>query len=91
MAKRIQRGSPVELIREQAIGGLRTARLDLQSPDVAFPQKRAGNWKPDGRVERARLRRDYLESEPAQRIKQLCELSRFMSRVAEAGSSRRRG
>jgi hypothetical protein len=51
--------------------------------------KRVGNWSPDGEAERARLRRDYLELEPAQRVKQVCELSRFMSRVAEAGRRQR--
>jgi hypothetical protein len=92
MAKRIQSGPPVQHARERPDrGSLRAARLELQFPDVASPQKRAGNWNPDGRVEQARLRRDYLESEPAQRIKQVCELSRFMSRVAAAGSSQRRG
>jgi hypothetical protein len=48
-----------------------------------------GNWTPDGKVERDRLRRDYIELEPAQRVKQVFELSRFMSRVAEAGRRRR--
>lgn len=52
-------------------------------------RRRVGNWAPDGEAERARLRRDYLELEPAQRIKQVCELSRFMSRVAEAGRRQR--
>jgi hypothetical protein len=51
--------------------------------------KRVGNWSPNGEVERARLRRDYLELEPAERVKQVCELSRFMSRVAEAGRRQR--
>jgi len=52
---------------------------------MAAGRTRVGNWTPHGEVERARLRRDYLELEPAQRMKQVCELSRFMSRVAEAG------
>lgn len=52
-------------------------------------RRRVGNWTPDGEAGRARLRRDYLELEPAQRIKQVCELSRFMSRVAEAGRRQR--
>jgi hypothetical protein len=52
-------------------------------------QERVGNWSPDGKAERARLRRDYLELAPAERIKQVCELSRFMSRVAEAGHRQR--
>ncbi len=34
-----------------------------------------------GGPERARLRRDYLELGPGERIKQVSELSRFMSRV----------
>jgi len=51
--------------------------------------KRIGNWSPDGEAERARLRRDYLELSPAQRMKQVCDLSRFMSRVAEAGRRQR--
>jgi hypothetical protein len=51
--------------------------------------KRIGNWSPDGEVERRRLRRDYLELDPAQRMKQVCDLSRFMSRVAEAGRRQR--
>jgi len=51
------------------------------------PGKRIGNWSSDGEAERARLRRDYLELDPAQRMKQVCDLSRFMSRVAEAGPS----
>jgi hypothetical protein len=52
---------------------------------AAASGKRIGNWSPGGEVERARLRRDYLELDPAQRMKQVCDLSRFMSRVAEAG------
>lgn len=56
---------------------------------MAVERSRIGNWTPDGTAERDRLRRDYLELEPAQRIKQVSELSRFMSRVAEAGRSRR--
>jgi hypothetical protein len=51
--------------------------------------KPAGNWTPDGRAERARLQRDYLELTPAERTKQVFELSRFMSRVAEAGRRQR--
>lgn len=51
--------------------------------------RRVGNWSPDGEAERARLRRDYLELAPAQRMKQVCDLSRFMSRVAEAGRRQR--
>ncbi|HEX5989705.1 MAG TPA: hypothetical protein VFY75_05795 [Solirubrobacterales bacterium] len=51
--------------------------------------KRIGNWTPDGKPERAALRRDFLELTPAQRAEQVFELSRFMSRVAEAGRQRR--
>jgi hypothetical protein len=56
---------------------------------MATTRQRVGNWRPDGEAERARLRRDYTELEPAQRLKQVCELSRFMSRMAEAGRTRR--
>jgi hypothetical protein len=56
---------------------------------MAVRRERIGNWSPDGKAERARLRRDYLELAPAERIKQVCELSRFMSRVAEAGRRQR--
>ena len=55
----------------------------------SMPRKRVGNWSPDGEGERARLRRDYLELAPAQRMKQVCDLSRFMSRVAKAGRRQR--
>jgi hypothetical protein len=53
--------------------------------------KRIGNWTPDGKVERARLRRDYLELSGGERMKQVFELSRFMSRVAAAGRRARGG
>jgi hypothetical protein len=49
-----------------------------------------GNWTPDGKAERAALRRDFHELTPAQRAEQAMELSRFMSHVAEAGRRRRR-
>jgi hypothetical protein len=52
---------------------------------------RKGNWTPDGRVERAALRRDYLELTPAQRVEQVFELSRFMSQIADAGRRKRVG
>lgn len=48
-------------------------------------KKPTGNWTPDGRPERAALRRDYIELTPSQRVEQVFELSRFMSQVAEAG------
>lgn len=51
--------------------------------------KRTGNWTPDGKAERAALRRDYVELTPSERAEQVMELSRFMSRVAEAGHRRR--
>jgi len=51
--------------------------------------ERIGNWSPDGKAERAALQRDYRELTPAQRVEQVFELSRFMSRVAEAGRRRR--
>ncbi|HEX3733981.1 MAG TPA: hypothetical protein VHU86_02385 [Solirubrobacterales bacterium] len=56
---------------------------------MSATQRRVGNWSPDGKAERERLRRDYQELEPAQRVKQVCDLSRFMSRVAEAGRRQR--
>lgn len=43
---------------------------------------------PDGKAERAALQRDYRELTLAQRAEQVFELSRFMSRVAEAGRQR---
>jgi hypothetical protein len=48
-----------------------------------------GNWSPDKKAERAALRRDFRELTPAQRAEQVMELSRFMSRLAEAGRRRR--
>lgn len=51
--------------------------------------KRKGNWTPDGRAERAALRRDYVELTPAQRVEQVFELSKLMARVADAGRHRR--
>jgi len=51
--------------------------------------KRTGNWTPDGKAERAALRREYKELTPAQRMEQVFELSRFMSQVAEAGHRQR--
>jgi hypothetical protein len=50
--------------------------------------KPTGNWSPDGEADRAALRRDYTELTPAQRVAQVFELSRFMSRVADAGRKR---
>jgi len=51
--------------------------------------KRIGNWTPEGKAERAALRRDYTELTPAQRTKQVFELSRFMTRMAESGHRQR--
>jgi len=53
------------------------------------PAKRTGNWTPEGRAERAALQRDYTSLTPAQRLEQVFELSRFMSRVAESGQRQR--
>jgi hypothetical protein len=53
------------------------------------PTKPIGNWTPEGKAERAALRRDYLDLTPAQRVAQVFELSKFMSRVAEAGRRER--
>jgi len=50
---------------------------------------RAGNWTPEGIAEKAAARRDFHELTPAQRVEQVFELSRFMSRVAEAGRRQR--
>lgn len=60
--------------------------LPLYREDVK--PKLTGNWTPDGKAERVRLRRDYLELTPEQRMKQVFELSRFMSRVSRAGHQR---
>jgi hypothetical protein len=53
------------------------------------PTRRIGNWTPDGKAERAALRRDYRELTPAQRTEQVFELSRFMSRIADSGRRQR--
>jgi hypothetical protein len=50
--------------------------------------KRTGNWTPDGKAERAALQRDFRELTLEQRMKQVFELSKFLSRVAEAGRQR---
>lgn len=44
-----------------------------------------GNWTPEGAAERVAFRRDFRELEPGQRVEQVFELSRFLSRLAEAG------
>lgn len=54
-------------------------------------RKVTGNWTPEGKAERAALRRDYLELTPSQRVVQVFELSRFMSRVSQAGLRQRSG
>jgi hypothetical protein len=51
--------------------------------------KRSGNWTPEGKAERAALRRDYTELTPAQRVEQVFDLSKFLSQVAEAGRRQR--
>ncbi len=64
----------------------------LVGPRYDLPVKKtqlSGNWSPDGKAERAALRRDFRELTPAQRAEQVMELSRFMSHVAEAGRRRR--
>jgi hypothetical protein len=48
-----------------------------------------GNWTPDGRADRAALRRDYLDLTPAKRVEQVFELSKFMAEVADAGRHKR--
>jgi len=66
--------------------------LRPRTPRYDHPVKkgeRIGNWSPEGKAERAALQRDYRELTPAQRAEQVFELSRFMSRVAEAGRRRR--
>jgi hypothetical protein len=57
--------------------------VDVKSP------KRSGNWTPDGVVERAALRREYLELTPAERVEQVSELSRVLTQLAEAGRRQR--
>lgn len=52
---------------------------------------RKGNWTPDGRADRAALRREYEELTPAQRVEQVFELSKLMVGVADAGRRRRLG
>jgi hypothetical protein len=47
--------------------------------------RRIGNWPPEGKAERAALRRDYLQLTPPQRIEEVFEPSPFISQVAEAG------
>ncbi|HEX6688780.1 MAG TPA: hypothetical protein VF085_08965 [Solirubrobacterales bacterium] len=53
------------------------------------PPKRTGNWTPEGKAERAAIRRDFLDLTPAQRAEQVFELSKFMTQVADAGRRRR--
>lgn len=66
---------------------LEDSRLRYRNPVSSM--KRTGNWSADGKVERAALRRDFLELTPAQRAEQVFELSRFMTQVAAAGRRRR--
>jgi hypothetical protein len=53
------------------------------------PITRKGNWTPDGRADRASLRRDFAELTPIQRVEQVFELSKFMAEVADTGRRRR--
>jgi hypothetical protein len=50
---------------------------------------RVGNWTPDGKLERARLREDYENLTPEQRVSEVIELSRFMAKIAAAGRKSR--
>lgn len=68
------------------LGSLTSTTIDC----VATKARRVGNWTPTGEAERDRLRRDYLELNGEQRIKQVSKLSRFMSRMVDAGQRARR-
>jgi len=50
--------------------------------------KLAGNWTPEGKAERAALRRDYLELTAGQRVEQAIVLSRELTRLAARGLAR---
>ena len=76
---------PLKRTWKEGIGETYRWRYDLSVGSA----KRSGNWSPDGKAERAARRRDFRELTPAQRMEQVFELSRFMSRVAEAGRQRR--
>lgn len=52
------------------------------------PVKRTGNWTPEGKAERAALRRDYLELTAGQRVEQAIVLSRELTRLAARGLTR---
>lgn len=52
--------------------------------------KRIGNWTPDGKVERAIARREYLELTPGQRVEQAMALSEEMTKLAIRGRQRAR-
>jgi hypothetical protein len=68
---------------------LALSKRSLWRYDLSVEPRRPGNWTPDGKAERAALRRAYRELTPAQRVEQVIELSRFMSKVAEAGHRHR--
>jgi hypothetical protein len=50
--------------------------------------KLVGNWTPEGKAERAALRRDYLELTAGQRVEQAIVLSRELTRLAARGLAR---
>lgn len=52
--------------------------------------ERGGNWTPDGVVERALARREYLETTPGQRVEQAMALSEEMTKLAIRGRERAR-
>jgi hypothetical protein len=57
---------------------------------VASEPKRIGNWAPDGRVERAIARKEYLETTPGQRVERAMALSEEMAKLAVRGRERAR-
>lgn len=52
-------------------------------------KERTGNWTPDGSLERAILRREYKEQTPAERVEQVSELSRALTKLAREGLRQR--
>jgi hypothetical protein len=50
--------------------------------------KRAGNWTPEGKAERAALRQDFLELTVGQRVEQAIVLSRELTQLAARGLTR---
>jgi hypothetical protein len=75
-------------MRRRYLPGSRSEKVTMAEMNKRV---RTGNWTSKGTAERAALRRDFRELTPAQRVEQVFELSRFMSRVAEAGRRRRGG